>query len=141
MDPVLCALDFSETSPLVLKTAADLATHYHSPLVILYSYRILPENDAIADYRKTIVKKAYDQFALLENKLGLNGLVPYEFRAEVGFLSDRIESWINANPVAFLVIGQNLVTEINKQEGITFNEFVSHSPVPVLLVPGHTPGS
>ncbi|MDL5048871.1 hypothetical protein QQ054_22925 [Oscillatoria amoena NRMC-F 0135] len=101
MGPVLCALDFSETSPLVLKTAVDLTMHYQTRLVALYAYRIQPESEAIADYRQTKVKKAHDQFALLESKLGLNGSVPYEFRAEVGFLSDRIESWIKKKPDSF----------------------------------------
>jgi nucleotide-binding universal stress UspA family protein len=135
MNPVVCAVDFSETSSSVLKAAVDLANRFAKRLVVLYAYRIIPDNEAIGDYRKTIVKKAHEDFALLEKKLGLNGSVPYEFRAEVGFLADRIKSAVQANPGAFIVIGQKLALEINEQKGMTLEEFIAQASVPVLIVP------
>ncbi|QOI96079.1 MAG: universal stress protein [Flammeovirgaceae bacterium] len=135
MDPVLCALDFSENSPVVLKAAVNLAAHFHTRLIVLYAYRIIPENETIADYRRTIVKKAQENFAQLEKKLGLNGSIPYEFRAEVGFLSDRIKSSVQANRVGFVVIGQRLASEIIEQKGMTLEGFIGQAPVPVLIVP------
>ncbi|MCK6616371.1 MAG: universal stress protein [Cyclobacteriaceae bacterium] len=135
MNPVLCALDFSEASPAVLKAAVDLAAHFNTRLIVLYAYRILPENETITDYRRAIVNRAQEDFAHLEKKLGLNGSVPYEFRAEVGFLSDRIRSSVQANRVGFVVIGQRLASEINEQKGMTLEEFIDQAAVPVLIVP------
>ncbi len=137
MSPVLCAIDFSESSSYVLNEAVDLASHYNSGLIVLYAYRIIPENETIADYRNTTLKRAHEQFAMLEKMVGLNGSVPCEFRAEVGFISDRIDACIRANHAAFLVIGWNLIKEIREQKGVSFEEFVNQSDVPVLIVPEH----
>jgi nucleotide-binding universal stress UspA family protein len=135
MDSVLCALDFTEASSSVLKTAVDLAKRLKTQLIVLYAYRILPGNEAISDYRKTIVRKAQENFALLEKKVGLNGSVPYEFRAEVGFLTDRIQRAVQAHPMSVVVLGNQLAMESNEQKGMTLEEFVGQVSVPVMIVP------
>lgn len=135
MSPVVCAVDFTETSVLVLKAAVELADRFAKRLIVLYAYRIIPENEAIGDYRKMVIKKAHEDFALLEKKLGLNGSLPYEFRVEVGFLADRIKNAVQASPEAFIVIGQKLALEINEQKGMTLEEFIVQASVPVLIVP------
>jgi hypothetical protein len=135
MEPVLCAIDFSGDTPSVLTAAAALAEQFKAPLIILYTYRILPGDETIADYRNTIVKKAHDDFELLEQKLKLNGTMPYEFRAEVGFLSDRIESYLKTSRVRFIVIGRKLAFTMNEHKGTTFTDFIDHVKIPFLIVP------
>jgi hypothetical protein len=135
MDPVLCALDFTETSSAVLKTAIDLAKCLRTKLIVLYAYRIIPGNETIADYRETIVSRAQKDFVTLEKTLGLNGSVPYEFRAEVGFFADRIQRTVQANRMSVVVLGNQLAMESNEQKGMTLEEFISQLAVPVMIIP------
>lgn len=135
MEPVLCAIDFSAASSSVLTVAAALAEQCRTQLIVLYTYRIFPQSETIADYRKTILKKAHDDFELLEKKLKLNGTIPYEFRAEVGFLSDRIESYMKLNRAKFIVVGRKLAFEMSEHKGTSLQEFIDHAGVPFLIVP------
>lgn len=85
MNPVLCVIDLTPASVSVLGVSAGLAMRLRAPLTVLYPYRIMPDKEPIADYRKSLLQKAQHDFIELEQKLHLNGSLQYEFRAEVGF--------------------------------------------------------
>lgn len=136
MKAILCALDFSEASDQVIKVALDIAAQKRTNLVVLYAYRLLqPKDQEIAEYRKEIEMRAQQDFAGIVKRLGINGDVPYEFRSEIGFLSDRIETYLKKNAVDIIVMSQSLAHNINEHKGLTFEHFLDTARTPVLVVP------
>ncbi len=136
MKAILCALDFSATSHNVVRAALELADRKKERLVILYAYRLLqPAGADVASYRKSVEEQARTEFSELVAKLKMNGDVTYEFRAEIGFLSDRVEIFMRNNEVDLIVMGQHLVNTIHEHKGLSFEAFLNDSKVPVLVVP------
>lgn len=136
MKAVLCALDFKEASDSVIKAALELASQKQETLVILYAYRLLmPKNQDIANYRNNMELQARTEFDTIMNKLNVEREIPYEFRAEIGFFSDRIDAYLKSNPVDTIVMGQHLANAIHENSGMTFEDFLESTNVPVLVVP------
>jgi nucleotide-binding universal stress UspA family protein len=136
MKAVLCALDFSEAPDNVVKVALDMAARKGESLVVLYAYRLLqPMNQDVGEYRKAMEKRAKSEFDGVVEKLKMKNDVPYEFRAEIGFLSERIADYMKKNSVDIIVMGQQLAHSINEHKGLTFDEFLGTANVPVLVVP------
>lgn len=136
MKTILCALDFSAASDNVVRAALELADRKKERLVLLYAYRLLqPAGADIASYRKGVEAQARAEFSELIAKLKINGTVPYEFRAEIGFLSDRVEIFMRTNEVDIIVMGQHLVDTIHEHKGLSFEAFLNDRKVPVLVVP------
>lgn len=136
MNAILCALDFSDASDNVMEVALEMAAQKQTNLVVLFAYRLLqPESQEITEYRKNMEKQAQSDFATLTKKLKINGDVPFEFRAEIGFISDRIEVYMKRNPVGLVVLGQNLANSINEHKGLPLENFLQTMKVPVLIVP------
>jgi hypothetical protein len=136
MKAVLCALDFKEASDNVIRAALELAAQKHENLVILYAYRLLmPKNQDIANYRNNMEHHARTEFDALISKINIKKDVPYEFLAEIGFFSDRIGAYLKSNPVDTIVMGQHLANAIHEHTGITFENFLATTKVPVLVIP------
>jgi nucleotide-binding universal stress UspA family protein len=136
MKSILCALDFSETSYGVMKKALELAVLRKSALTFLFSYRLVePLGSALADYRKSMETKARQDFDTLVKRLKINSSVRYEFRSEIGFLSDRIEAFIKKNDVALIVLGQDMVNSINEHKGTSLEVTIQAEKIPLVIVP------
>ncbi|MCS6972869.1 MAG: universal stress protein [Cyclobacteriaceae bacterium] len=135
MKPVLCVIDLSPASVSVLDVAAGLANRFQAPLTILYPYRIKPDKEPIADYRKGLLQKAQKNFLELEQKLHLNGSLNYEFRAEVGFPGDRVEAFFRQHPALLVVMGEKMAMENNESGLNSLQEMIKRIPVPVVVVP------
>lgn len=134
---ILCALDLSEASLPVLEVAMEMANRCESHLTVLFSYRLIQEDakSEIIELRKSVESRAKHEFELLETKLNGRKTPSYDFRMEIGFLSDRIESFNKKNPVDLVVIGQRLASTMSEHKGSTFQQFISSVKIPVLLVP------
>jgi nucleotide-binding universal stress UspA family protein len=137
MEPVLCALDFSVDSSDVVQVAFDNARQKGSHLIVLHAYRLMPQSSDIAKYRKTIEQTARTNFDKILEALHIIESVPYEFRAEIGFLTDRIEAVTRQHPVSMIVMGQQLAKSFNDHKGISLQQFMDTTNVPVLIVPEH----
>jgi hypothetical protein len=136
MKPVLCALDFSESSSSVMKSALDMAVQYKTSLIILFSYRLVqPLGGGIAEYRKNMESLAKQNFESLLQKVEINNGIHYEFRSEIGFLSDRIEAYVAQNKVGLVVMSQEMANGINDHKGLSLDHFLNHIKIPVLIVP------
>jgi len=136
MKAILCALDFSEASENVIKMALEVAAQKKTNLVVLYAYRLLQtESREIADFRNSMEEQAKADFDVLVKKLKINGDVPYEFRAEIGFLTDRIGVFLKKNLVDTIVMGQNLAFPQNEKVGVSFENILDTLKIPVLVVP------
>ena len=136
MKSILCALDFSETSYAVMKKALELAAQRKSSLTFLFSYRLVePLGLALADYRKSMEAKARQDFDAMVKRLKINSSVRYEFRSEIGFLSDRIEAFIKNNDVELVVLGQDMVRSINEHKGSSLELHIQSEKIPLVIVP------
>ena len=137
MKTILCAIDFSEASYDVVKVAVDMAKQKKANLIVLYAYRLIqPQSQEIKEFRNSIEERAKSDFKALANRLDIqdNGLVTYEFRAEIGFISDRIDAYLRKNAVEIIIVGKDLAYSINDQKERTVEHFLE-TKIPVLVVP------
>ena len=100
---------------------------------------VTDDGPALGSEEVQAIKKRYETLAV-EKLTDINKAQPsikQSFRAEIGFLSDRIESYIKAEKkVKFLVIGNETVSTIYEQKGLSLKEFIDRIGVPVIVVPG-----
>lgn len=133
---ILCALDLSDASLGVTKKAIELADGRKVRLTFLFSYRLVqPLGSTLAEYRNTIERKARQDFDAFMSKIKIKSSVSYEFRPEIGFLSDRIDAFIANHDVELLVIGQELVDTINKHKGFSLEQHIDPDRIPLVIVP------
>ena len=128
---ILCTIDLSESSKQAIQWAVTMALQLKAHLTVLYTYRLIARSGEIVQLKRQIEQEAQAQFQQLE-KLYLEGRgISYDFRTEVGFVSDRIEDHAKKNNLNFVVMDKNLSADNNE----TFSEMMQHIHVPTLLVP------
>jgi hypothetical protein len=131
---ILCAFNLGEAADEVVKTAGDLGALLKHPVMLLCSYRLIQSK---ASEEVQVIKKRYETLAAekLKQISKTQSAIKLSFRAEIGFLSDRIESFVKTEKVKYLVIGNETTNTINEQKGLSLKEFVDKVGVPVLVVP------
>jgi hypothetical protein len=135
MKPILCALDFSESSTDAMKAALEMAARFETHVMVLFAYRLVQTNGALAEYRKNMEAASLQKFETLMSKLSLKDSVPYEFRSEIGFLTDRLEVYDAQNKIGLMVMSQDMINSIDEQKGISMRDFVRTIKTPLLIVP------
>ena len=130
---ILCVMDFSAASTTALQWAVRYACGNKIHLTVLYPYRLtrLPFNESALMLRKKIEDEAVRNFEVLEKDLLKGCNVSYDFKTEVGFLSDRVKEHVRKQPINFVVIAKNLKST-NKE---SFDELMETTDVPVVIVP------
>ncbi len=129
---ILCAVDFSDTSSDVLKYAVNLSKQKKMPVTILYTYRLLNGNSVEPlEARKKIEDTAREKFSHLEKDILVGSGVQYDFKVEVGFVSNRIREFAKKNDLSFLVIGKS--TSPGDIESV--DEISNNLHVPLVIVP------
>ncbi|HEY8934102.1 MAG TPA: universal stress protein [Cyclobacteriaceae bacterium] len=130
--PILCTIDFSESSRQTMKCAATLARDLHAHLTILYTYRLIRvKNDEVFERKKKIEERAAQNFIAIEEELLKDLGISYDFKTEVGFVADRVEAYTRKTPIGFLVIDKNMTVESKE----TFDELMENMQVPMVIVP------
>ena len=81
--------------------------------------------------KRDIEASASYQFGLLETEILEGSGVTYDFKVEIGFVTDRIEDYAKKNTLNFLVISKN----IHNGGRESFDELIKHIQVPLLVVP------
>lgn len=128
----MCTVDFSETSEETVKWAVSLAKELNCSLTILYTYRLTKKfNEDVVAYKKRMEQQAVEKFERWESLFLRPSGVRYTLKAEIGFMSDRVEDHTRKNAVSFLVMDKKMSTD-NRE---TFNELVEHMNVPLVIVP------
>ena len=130
---ILCVIDFSESSKKSLEWAAENARAYQSHLTVLYPYRLnhARNGENISALRRKIEDEANQNFKILEKDLLLNKHISYDFKTEVGFVSDRVEEHSKHHPINFLVIDKN----IRKSNKESFDDLMENMQVPLVIIP------
>jgi len=75
--------------------------------------------------------EARQKFELLEKDFLQNSGIVYDFKVEVGFISDRIEDRAKNNALDFVVMDKTMRSNSNE----SLEELLEHIHVPMLLVP------
>ena len=130
---ILCIIDFSESSKEVLKWAICISEKLNVHLTILHPYRLnqLDKKEDMVGVKKKLELDAAKNFEQLSRGIFKNTKEPVDFRAEVGFIQDRVQDYARRNNILFFVIGFNLVdgnTEMLK-------EIVNETEVPLVVIP------
>lgn len=128
---IVCITDFSDSSNDALKWSIDLAKKLDAHLTMLYTYRLFKQNGEAIAMKKIIEEEASKNFGTLENELLTGTGIKYDFRPEIGFVSDRIVEHAKRRNISFLVIGKSM-TSSNKE---IFDDLVEHIRVPLVIVP------
>jgi len=129
---ILCTVDFSATTQQSIEWGIIMARQLRAHLTILFVYRlILDRGGEIFHLKKAIEEEAQRKFNELEKDF-LNGQgLSYDFKIEVGFVSDRIEDYAKKTSLRFLVINRSIESNSNE----TLDELFEHIHIPMLLVP------
>lgn len=129
---ILCTVDFSESSKNALRWSVSLAKLLKTRLTILYTYRLLnSHNGEAVEFRKKTEDDARQKFSFFEKEILEGCGVRYEFKIEVGFISNRVKDHAKKNGVSFLVMG-NKMSSTNKE---SFDELAENIQVPLVIVP------
>lgn len=81
--------------------------------------------------KKKIEEEALQHFADLEQDILEGQNISYDFRMEVGFVTDRVEYLIQKTPINFLVMDKEMSSK-NKE---SFEELVENIRIPLVIVP------
>lgn len=132
---VLVLTDFSEASKEALRWAGHLAMHHNANLRVLYPYRLtqLNGNDNLLQVKKNIEADAKTSFTKIADVIFKDGQPRYDFKAEVGFINDRVYSYTRKSEVLVVVISKRMASA-NRE---SFNELLDHLRTPLLVVPSN----
>ncbi len=129
---IICTIDFSESSKAALKWSVSLAALLKSHLTILYTYRLVNSHHGeVIEIKRKIEENAFRNFSLFKKDVLDGNDISYDFKVEVGFLSNRVKHYAEKNGVSFLVMG-NKMTSSNKE---SFDELAENLQVPLVIVP------
>jgi nucleotide-binding universal stress UspA family protein len=129
---ILCTIDFSQSTRHSLEWAVSMARQLRAHLSILYTYRLIQSSSGeIVHFKRNIELEARQKFEILEKECLLGKGISYDFKIEVGFVSDRIEDQIKKNSPDFIIMGKTLRANGNE----SFEELMEHIHVPMLVVP------
>lgn len=137
---ILCAIDFSESSIQALKWTLKMAQLTGSQVTVLFCYRLIAaaDNEETLKLKKNMEHEALIKFNEIEKKIINGHAVSYQFVAEVGFFSFRIEMFMRKSPVDLLVMGNSIIQNFNEYKNLSFEQFIERSKVPVVIVPEET---
>jgi nucleotide-binding universal stress UspA family protein len=129
---IICSVDFSDSSKHALQWAVAIAQQLHVHLTVLYTFRLMrSQNEEVLLMKKKMEEDATKNFSAWEKELLIGKELSYDFKTEVGFITDRIEDHARKNPIGFLVMGKNSSTGSKE----SFDELVGHIDVPLVIVP------
>ena len=133
---VLCLIDFSASSENALRAAVQLAVKNAAHITILYPYRLTTavKKENLVKLKRDIDLEALRNFEKISHLLdGTN--IDFDFRSEVGFLSDRIQEHLRLGNIKLIVLNKGLAD--SSFEALA--ELVPHLQVPLILVPDGNP--
>ncbi len=130
---VLSIIDFSPSSMQALKWASQAAGSLQSHLTILYPYRLnqLGRLEDVSVLKKNMDREAVQSFRDLAEPIVKDDGVSYDFRAEVGFVSDRVSFYSSKNEITMIVMSKTIAS--SNPEAL--NDLLGVIPVPLVIVP------
>lgn len=137
MKPILCVIDLTESAVQVLEVAARMAYAYKSHLTILFPYRLI-DNEYRGEMSKLkgkLEQEAREKFLSIKKQVPVLDEVSHEFQQEIGFLADRISSFVRWNKVESVVIGQRQANLMNEVNQLPLQSLITKLKIPFMIVP------
>lgn len=125
---ILCIIDFSPSSERALRWAACFAKQINAHLIVLHPFRLLLHEGNPIQLAKAQSEKAFSNFHRVEKHVLQSCKVTYEFKAEIGFIVDRIEAYASNRTIDLLVVDK-------KQESGVFDEILQRVKIPIAIIP------
>jgi hypothetical protein len=138
MRPILCVIDLSKSAADVVEVASSIASECSAHLIVLFAYRLIGHETSadIPRMKRDLDAEAKAKFDELEGSvLSLHPGLSFEFNAEVGFISDRVNFHIRKNKVGMIVMSPSPGGHF--QDYGTLHQFIEQYHIPVVLVPEH----
>ncbi len=76
-------------------------------------------------------EQALSSFSAIEKELLTNKGLSYEFKSEVGFVTDRVEDHVKKETIHLLVVSKSMSTQSKE----IFEELIDQIRVPLVIVP------
>jgi len=137
MKSILCVIHLAQSSVKVLEVAVSMASAFKTHLTILFPYRLI-ETGHNGDARKLKAKleeEARQKFNLLKKQVLSIEQISYEFNPEIGFSSDRINSYVKRNKVHSIVISQRHANTIDEINPMALQILITNWKLPFMIVP------
>jgi nucleotide-binding universal stress UspA family protein len=130
---VLVLTDFSDASKEALRWAGHLATFHHANLRVIYPYRLtqLSGSDNLVQLKRNIEIEAKNNFSKMADVIFKGEEFQYDFKAEVGFINDRVYSYTKKSEILVVVLSKRMAST-NRE---ALNELLDHLRAPLLVVP------
>jgi nucleotide-binding universal stress UspA family protein len=137
MRPILCVVDLTPSSEKVLEIAATVASACRTRLIVLYSYRLvdLGRDANVLSLKAMMDARAKARFQELGESVLKDKDVVYEFQTEIGFVADRIRTYVNEKAAGMVVIGERQANDIDEHRALTVREFIGNMKLPFLIIP------
>lgn len=137
MKPILCVVDLTDSCYKVLEVAATVASSTRAHLIVLFTYRLI-DLERIKDttrFRGVMEERAKEKFVKFEKEILMNKDFSYEFQIEIGFLSDRINSYIARDAAGMVIIGEKQASAIEENRSVSLQHFIKNTNRPFIIVP------
>jgi nucleotide-binding universal stress UspA family protein len=128
---ILFITDFSQSSNRALRWAVEMAEKIKGHITVLHTFRLLKSDGKALQMKQNREEQAFTDFAALENSMLKGHPISYDFKTEVGFFTDRIDSHAKTHTIDLLVLSKNL-SEENKE---LFDELVHRIRMPLAIIP------
>lgn len=128
---LLYVTDFSDSSMSALEWAITEALRHNLHISVLYPYRLdqVKKKENGIQSKKELELEAAEKFGRLAEGVLQKNQVSFDFKAEIGFLRDRISEHAKRHNDVLLVIGKKLAS------AESFAELVEETSMPVVIVP------
>lgn len=136
MSSILCVIDLTDATLPVMEVAAKMARSSGAILSVLFPFRLIEDGyqGKITSLRSSLEKKAAEKFQAFRSRVGAMDQLDYQFRPEVGFVGDSIQSSVIENKPEMIVIGQHMASTV-ETNGMSLYELIKNSRLPFVIVP------
>lgn len=137
MKSILCVIHLGQSSVKVLEVAVSMAFAYKAHLTILFPYRLIDAGHTceVGKLKATLEQEAHEKFVTFKKQVASIDLVPHDFLTEIGFTSDRINSYVKRNKVHAIVISQRHANTIDEINPMALQNLIANWKLPFMIIP------
>ena len=133
----MCVIDLTETSGKVLEVGARIANACKAHLIVLFPYRLIDYGyrGDMGSLKGKLEAEAREKFHDLQKLLGGMETLSREFHPEIGFIADRINSYVKKNKIEMVIVGQEQTINTKDVKEFNIQHLIADSKIPFVIVP------